>query len=530
MTDAFDLSAITPPRWRLPAIAALLTPLLLAGCAGLFPGQPKSPVETLESRDLINCHTLFLTLEQQLEATGTKDRGAHRVGGFPYLRSNRFLASFAGELDSPARLATWIEHLAELDTRYRSIELKNLMTATPSFANDAPSLPSPEHLDACRQQLVTNLQQQVRKDAHISQKLQQAAQVADEYRTLWRIAGVYPLAALPVAVGIQHWHAESLKTFAAAAQTLPTAGQLKRWHSQGSPPPRAALANNRPDTLGIPRIHPDQLQQLFQQHAPIWEVDVVDDNDMIGTPAFVSTTPAKPQTASRLHSSVETSQATQYQYLSHTRFQNQVLIQLNYTIWFKARPGNDIYSGRFDGLTWRVTLGPDRMPWLYDSIHNCGCYHTYFPTPHLRLKAPLPGGLFEPPLVPHPAPTPPLVVRLDSARHFIQNVYPDNIKNNATGDTTEPQPPLPVEVLETAPYDTLLSLPTPQGNRSLFDQRGLIAASARPERFILWPMGVISAGAMRQRGRHAVAFIGRRHFDDAFLIQQLFERTKSLEK
>jgi len=49
-----------------------------------------------------------------------------------------------------------------------------------------------------------------------------------------------------------------------------------------------------------------------------------------------------------------------------------------------------------------------------------------------------------------------------------------------------------------------------------------VHGSERGERFILWPMGIRSPGAMRQWGRHAVAFVGRRHFDDPFLISSLF--------
>jgi hypothetical protein len=33
-----------------------------------------------------------------------------------------------------------------------------------------------------------------------------------------------------------------------------------------------------------------------------------------------------------------------------------------------------------------------------------------------------------------------------------------------------------------------------------------------------WPTGVSSPGAMRERGRQAIAFVGRRHFDDADLM------------
>ena len=74
------------------------------------------------------------------------------------------------------------------------------------------------------------------------------------------------------------------------------------------------------------------------------------------------------------------------------------------------------------------------------------------------------------------------------------------------------------------PYDRLRSLPAPQGGRrSLFGADGLVAGTERLERFLFWPMGIASAGAMRQWGRHATAFVGRRHFDDPELIEQRFD-------
>jgi hypothetical protein len=44
----------------------------------------------------------------------------------------------------------------------------------------------------------------------------------------------------------------------------------------------------------------------------------------------------------------------------------------------------------------------------------------------------------------------------------------------------------------------------------------------RGERFFLWPMGIESAGQMRQWGHHATAFVGRRHFDDPNLLASYF--------
>jgi hypothetical protein len=73
-------------------------------------------------------------------------------------------------------------------------------------------------------------------------------------------------------------------------------------------------------------------------------------------------------------------------------------------------------------------------------------------------------------------------------------------------------------------YDELRSMPRAVGDHaSAFGPEGLIAGSERLERFLFWPMGIASAGAMRQWGRHATAFVGRRHFDDADLLERRFE-------
>jgi len=49
-----------------------------------------------------------------------------------------------------------------------------------------------------------------------------------------------------------------------------------------------------------------------------------------------------------------------------------------------------------------------------------------------------------------------------------------------------------------------------------------VELTERAERWLFWPMGIDSAGAMRQWGRHATAFVGRRHFDDADLLEKRF--------
>jgi hypothetical protein len=74
-----------------------------------------------------------------------------------------------------------------------------------------------------------------------------------------------------------------------------------------------------------------------------------------------------------------------------------------------------------------------------------------------------------------------------------------------------------------ADYGELRSLADSKGGRrSMFSPDSLAPGSERLERFILWPTGVVSPGAMRQYGRHAVAFVGERHFDDPFFMNSMF--------
>jgi hypothetical protein len=58
--------------------------------------------------------------------------------------------------------------------------------------------------------------------------------------------------------------------------------------------------------------------------------------------------------------------------------------------------------------------------------------------------------------------------------------------------------------------------------RSLYRPDGLVPGTQRGERWLFWPMGIASAGAMRQWGHHATAFVGQRHFDDPDLLERRF--------
>jgi len=203
-----------------------------------------------------------------------------------------------------------------------------------------------------------------------------------------------------------------------------------------------------------------------------------------------------------------------YRFASHTRFHRNHLLQLNYLIWFPERPASrllDLYSGRLDGLIWRVTLSPTGRVLAYDTIHPCGCYYLLFPG--LGYRVVQPSAPAEPVLSPYPLAEPKtgqrLVVRISAGRHFVLEVE--------AGEVGQPD-----RIYHARELRELSSLPTADGGRrSLFDRDGLVANTDRPERFLLWPSGIASPGAMRQPGTHAIAMLGRRHFDDARLFEEL---------
>lgn len=472
----------------LPAI------LLQAGCTTV--GKPPAPAADA----LVGCQTLYREVDAAVERAGVRDHGSSLISGFPYLRTTRLLASFRGELGDQQQWSIWVGHMAALDVEARTLELRNLSAPVAGHSKDTLR----DELDRCRARLLAaDLAQPERRAALVV-----AASVPDDYVTWWRLAGLYPIAASIISANITAWHTETYHIFAAPLAALPVAGELMRWVTPSGTTMKMAevseILNRSRDLLGIPSPTTDDLDRLFDTYAPIWEVDVADNDDRIGMLRWDN----RPV--------VDVAQPTLYRKVSHTRFGDQVLLQLNYIVWFPARPGNDLYAGRLDGINWRVTLGPDGEPWLFDAIHNCGCYHEFFPSRHLRLRDGLPTSYFESPLLPQQAPEQrPPVLRIAHRTHFIQRVYHDE---------SPPESPAVAQTMAWEEYDTLRSLTADDGHHSLFGKHGLIAGTERRERFILWPMGIRSPGSMRQWGHHATAFVGRRHFDDAFLIESLFER------
>lgn len=485
---------------------ALIVSLLLGACATVPPEQPARAPESPMERA---CAQFHAQLERAVAEAGVGDAQDARVPGFPYLRTNRFLASLRQGLDSPAAFAAWVDRLQALGDAGTAVELANL---PPAERQQLLPLAADGDIRETARRCGEALRARDLALAGGRDALPWRAEVPPEYVPWQRVAGLYPLTALAFAAGIRNWHRETREMFARPLADLPRRGELVRF---APPEPGEApdsrqvaeiLARAARNPLHIPEPDEADRERLFAAFAPHFEVDVAGPDDLIGAPVWRNALPE-----------VDTAVPTVYRHISHARVAGKALLQLNYIAWFPARAMTsslDLLGGRFDGITWRVTLAPDGRPWVFDSMHNCGCYHLFFPTPRAR-PLPPPDSIDESAFVPQPAPDwepgrgP--VLRVESRTHYLQRIL-----SAATGEGRAAR-------YRWADYDDLRSLPAPDGaRRSLFRPDGMVPGTERGERFLFWPMGIPNPGGMRQWGHHATAFVGWRHFDDADLLEKAF--------
>jgi len=456
-------------------VIPLLLAAALAGCATLPPLLPESA----------ECRADYLGLDQRVDAADARNGGAHAIAGFPYLRSDRFLASFADEAPDGPAFDAWVERMRRLDLQSRESELRNLGWSEPGEELS--------HLDRCGADWAArDLKDPARRTA-----LRERAAVPDDYSWWRRALGLYPFAVPFLNLGINGFNDEVRADYAGP---LESDRPLVLWRPASAGVPAGAPL--RRDPLGIPDLPASQWQRLAAAHAPHWLVETAGDYDRLGAPILRKGEPA-----------LDLARPLTYFLPAYTRFGGKVLVQLVYVAWFPERPKSAgfSYGGTLDGVVWRVTLDEAGRPLLYDTIHACGCYHYFFLAQPLKRREQ--GGFWqEPVLFPQEAPAQPFAIRLQSATHHVRRLVPLSEVS-----------PTEVATYAQADYDELLSLPDEGGTRSLFCEDGIACGTERFERFWLWPAGIKSAGAMRQWGRHATSFVGRSHFDDPSMMDRLFE-------
>lgn len=488
-------------------IGALVVVLLGAGCATLQ--EPEGTNLESGTAAVRQCAQWFRELDQAVDRAGVRDSGAYRIPGFPYLRADRYTASFRDEVrENEAAFSAWLRRLRREDAVARRAEIRNLPAAEiPGFADGG------ESATAMTERCASELEQHDMREEPTRARLIERAVVPGEYVDWQRAAGLYPLLAYPFAQGIERWHEEATAAFRASRDGARRSATPATRYSPSTAnvlsrsAVAALLSRARAHPLRWPAFSGQELERLFSTYAPVFEVETSGAYDRPGALVW--------NQAEQLD--LDASRPVVYRRLAYARNGNDMLVQFVYTLWFPERPANgafDILAGKLDGIVFRVTLAPDGEPVLFDSIHPCGCYHMFFPTPRAR-ALPAPEQRMEWAFVPARVPAFPdgdrVVVRVATRTHYLVEVVPGTEAPAGATYAFEDE-------------DSLRSLPLPGGGyRSIYAPSGLVAGTERGERALFWPMGIPSAGAMRQWGKHATAFLGRRHFDDADLIERRFQ-------
>ena len=476
--------------------------IFTAGCANLQQTPSKVEINSQLAR-LDSCEKFYHALDESVLAENVRDVQTASIKGSRFLDVNRFLISYKDEVKQTDKQNFWLEIAAGLNRQKRELEWANLSVSTKNTIQQRFLRQSSfeKRLLSCSKEYLKRL------TASEKSTLIQQAEVDDDYSTAMRVLGIYPLSSMMVKNKIDKQHAATRKIFNTPLSQLSIEGKLQRYV-----PDYNSLTFDgsikRENALGIPFIPTTVLNELFERYAPVLEINETSDADKIGKIALNdSNSPF-----------VNTNQPAVYTLLSYTRFNDKTLAQLNYVFWFPERPAEksmDIYAGKFDSITWRVTLDENLQPVVFDSVHSCGCYHKFYSTKGLAFNLTAALKEKEPPfLAQHNLlvdSNKPWVIRISSGSHYIQRAYQQKRFDHAA------------KFYNVMNYDQLRSLNGKKLNRNLFASNGILLESKRPERFLLWPMGIPSAGAMRQWGHHAIAFLGKRYFDEPYLLDKYFK-------
>lgn len=407
---------------------------------------------------LAKCRADYEASDARIAAAGRRDAEYYRVPGFPYLRTDRLLASF--RLDAARDRALrddWMLQMRENDSIARDIELANLgldKTRRAAALND---------LRTC----AVWLSDAETDDADTLARLVAAAQVPPPQ----------PAAGPEAAASARDVLAARFAARAAARSSGPASLWMAGTEAQAATRP-IDFSQALRDPLGRIGLVISQWPALAERLAPPLLIEGA--RAVPGAPVLG---PAGPRLDRR--------RPTLYYLPGYARVGTRMLVQMVYFAWFENA------AGHLDALIWRVTLDEQARPLLYESMRGDGRDHYWFPRADLQPRAPGEAA----PLVPQTAPEQPFAVLLDGHDPAVQGLRP------------LARPGLPrAQTLQLRPYEDLMTLPAPGGGtRSLFDAEGRVADPrvAAETRVRLW-------------GRHPRLAGMDRSVDDPQLLEQVF--------
>lgn len=467
--------------WRASALAILT---MVAGCAAQ---APKPNPYTGFYKNFSTCREEYAQMDARVEAAGVRDAGFWRVPGYSYLRTDRLHATFGPQVHGLNDVSEWITRMRELDQNARDYEYINL-----GMTDLEVSLQRDRFLNCGRILASIDLEVPGAWD-----KLVATAYPQDDYSSMARVLGLHALRGPDIRARQSALRDRLLKSH---RETLSTEGPLQLWTVQ--PVEDLALLEGAERTmqfnaLGYPNLFGSQWLALVEVNAPALWIEGGGESDLPAAPKW---------TAEGLSADV-TRPVVNYQ-VGYTRFGTQMLVQITYSIWFRAPPGSRYTP--IDGLSWRVTLDPHLKPLVYESLHPSGSDHRWYPVQALTRRTDGDADVVF--IAQDFAPARRPVLRLAAGTHRLRRVL---ARSDAVSSGER--------AFALRPYEDLYTLPRPGGgSRSLFGPDGFVVGSQGRDDLAGWSSGIARPGVLRQAGHHAIALVERRHFDDPTLLDATF--------
>ena len=490
-----EASTLSSPSIVLRLAAALLV-LGASGAAQAAPAGPaaeaKLPVPLDPSvfvgmlKGYKDCRAKYAEMDARVDAAGVRDGSYYRVPGFPYFRTDRYVASFKDEISGLDEVAGWMRRMREFDQEAREFEYRNLGM-------------SELEIGAWRYDLLAcggglaNLE--TFEDANLA-FLRKQVTPGSEYQPK------APAVSAGQRKALAAHEADIRKRFTAPLAAAAPEAPLKLWTVKPVEDMRLiakGYGNAIPDELGVPALIDSQWRAFAEAHAPALWIESAGVRDQPGVPVIGKDN----------RFTVDPSQPRMHYQITFTRYAGQPVAQINYFIWFAGRDGN---RGALDNQIWRVTLDASARPLVYESVNASGRDHLWFAAQPLKLRA---GGSVsgDSALFPQAEPiTGPVALRIAAGSHALTRVVPLAMAV-ADGDSA---------AYELRRYEDVFTLATADGRtRSLYDTSGLIPDVRDEDQAQLAGARHAAAGALHVLGRVPVSIAGSAHFDDARRLDQL---------
>ncbi|WP_293374359.1 hypothetical protein [Nevskia sp.] len=470
------------PKSRSFAAAVILSVASAALAAPATPAKLPVPLDPSLFVGMLkgykDCRAKYEEMDARIDAAGVRDGSYYRVPGFPYLRTDRYAASFKDQVTGLDEVAGWTRRMREFDQEAREFEYRNLGMSEQDIGTWRYDLLSCggglANLELFEDANLAFLRKQVTPGSEYVAKppkptdAQRKAIAAHQAEVLKRFSGELPAAAAPLKL----WAAKPVEDLSLIAK---------------------GYGNAIPDELGVPALIDSQWRAFAEMHAPALWIETAAARDQPGMPitkdgAF-TVDPAQP----RMH----------YQ-ITFTRLGGKPLAEINYFIWFAGRDGN---TGALDSLIWRVTLDANAQPLVFEAVNASGRDHLWFAAQPLKRRDAGKKDLADAALFPQAEPIAwPVALRIAAGSHDLLRVVP-LATATASGSST------PYELRR---YEEVFTLATSDGKtRSLYDAGGVIPGVRDDKQAGLFGDQVATPGALHVLGRVPVAYVGNRHFDDA---------------